>query len=145
MLAFGLGSWGKSMLKTTFSGFLKRVWREVINLRKYIGVGLTWYIWNDKKVCFWTNHWVYMFSLVFFVDENNLYCINCDAKAYDFINSYSKEWNLHSIFSILPLNVLVDIKAIPILSSLLFDRIFWSFSQDDKFTLKLATWTLCQK
>ena len=85
---------------------------------------------------------LYFFLFFFFVDENHLYYINCDAKVYDFINSDSKEWNLHSIFSILPLNVLVDIKAIPILSSLLFDRIFWSFSQYDKFTHKLATWTM---
>lgn len=42
------------------------VWKEVINLRKYIRDGLKWYIGNDKKVCFWTTHWVYMLSLVFF-------------------------------------------------------------------------------
>ena len=56
------------------------VWREVINHRKYIGVGLIWCIGDERKVYFWINYWVYMSSLISFVDENHLHCINWDAK-----------------------------------------------------------------
>ena len=54
----------------------------------------------------------------------------------------SKEWNLQSISSIIPLNVLSDIKAILIPSCPLCDRIFWGSSQDGKSTLKSATWAM---
>ena len=118
------------------------VWREVINHRKYIGVGLKWCIGDGRKVYFQTDFWVYMSPLISFVDENHLHYINWYAKVYDFINQDFKEQNLQSISSILPLNVLADIKAIPIPSSPLCDRIFWEFSQDGKFTLKLATWAI---
>ena len=36
---------------------------------------------------------------------------------YDFINQYNKEWNLSSLASLLPSNVVTNIKAIPIPSS----------------------------
>ena len=118
------------------------VWKEVINHRKYIGAGLKWCIGDGRKVYFWTDYQVYMLPLISFVDENHLHYINWDAKVYDFINQDSKEWNLQSISSILPLNVLSDIKAILIPSCPLCDRIFWGSSQDGKSTLKSATWAM---
>ena len=43
-----------------------------------------------------------MVPLVSFMDENNLHYISLDAKVHDFINHDTKEWNIHSISSILP-------------------------------------------
>ena len=60
---------------------------------------------------------------------------------YEFID-HDKEWNLHSIIALFPSNVLTYIKAISIPSSPLEDRIFYGFSQDGRFILKLATWTI---
>ena len=100
------------------------VWNEVINYRKYIGVGLKWCIEYGRKVYFLTDYWVHMWPLISFVDENHLHFINWEAKVYDFINQDSKEWNLQSISSILSLSVLADIKVISIPSSPLCDRIF---------------------
>ena len=62
--------------------------------------------------CFRKNYSVYMMPFVFFMDENNLQYINLDAKMYYFINHETKEWNIHSISSFFPLNVLADIRAI---------------------------------
>ena len=89
-----------------------RRWEESLLLNKLLG----------------TNYWVYMSPLISFVDENHLHYINWDAKVYDFINQDSKEWNLQPISSILPLNVLSNIKAIPVPSCPLCDRIIWGFS-----------------
>ena len=80
-----------------------------------------------------------MVSLVSFIDENNLHYISLDAKVHDFINHDTKEWNIHSISSILPQNVLTDIKAIHIPWTPIEDRILWDCSQDGKFTLKSTT------
>ena len=62
------------------------VWKEVINHRKYIGVGLKWCIGDGRKVCFWIDNWDYMTPLISFVDENNLHFINRDAKVHEFID-----------------------------------------------------------
>ena len=70
------------------------------------------------------------------MDENNFSNVNCKAKVHDFINQDNKEWNLHSIASLLPSNVITGIKAILIPSSPTKNRIFWGFSQDYRFTLK---------
>ena len=78
------------------------VWKEVINHRKYIRVGLKWCIGDGRKVCFQKDCWVYMLSLVSFVDENSFHCINWDAKMHDFINQDTKKWNLHSTSLFLP-------------------------------------------
>ena len=64
-----------------------------------------------------------MVPLVSFVNENNLHYNSLDAKVYNFINHDTNEWNIHYIFSILPQNVLVDIKAIPIPWNHVEDRI----------------------
>ena len=61
---------------------------------------------------------------------------------HEFIDHVKKEWDLCSIVACLPCNVLVDIKAIPIPTSLLEDRFFGGFSQDGRFTLKSATWAI---
>ena len=58
MIASGWGSWGINILNTTtFLGSRKKkgdsiVWKEVINHRKYIRVGLKWCIRDGRKVCF---------------------------------------------------------------------------------------------
>ena len=49
---------------------------------------------------------------------------------------------MHSTSKILPLNVLADIRAIPISYSLVDDRILYDFSQDGKFSLKSTTWAM---
>ena len=54
----------------------------------------------------------------------------------DFINHNTKELNFHSISTILPLNVLANIRAILIPYSPIEDRILWGFSKDGKFSLK---------
>ena len=69
-----------------------------------------------------------MIPLILFMDENNLHLINRDVKTHDFIDQETKEWNLHAIVSLLPSNVLVDIKAIPIPLFCLEDKVIWSFS-----------------
>ena len=76
------------------------------------------------------------------MEENNLHYISLDAKVHDFINHDTKERNIHSISSILPQNVLADIKVISIPWNLVNDRILWGCSQDGKFTLKSATWAM---
>ena len=48
------------------------MWKEIINHRKYIRASLKWCIGDGRKVCFWTDYWVYMMFLMSFVDENNL-------------------------------------------------------------------------
>ena len=53
---------------------------------------------------------------------------------YDFIDQDNKEWNLTSVTSLLPSNVVLDIKAIPIPSCSIEDMVFWGFSQDERFT-----------
>ena len=83
-----------------------------------------------------------MTPLILFMDENNLHLINRDVKTHDFIDQETKEWNLHAIVSLLPSNVLADIKAIPIPLFCLEDKVIWGFSQDDNFTLRLATWVI---
>ena len=66
-----------------------------------------------------------MLSLVFFVDENNLhYIMNWDVKVHNFLNQDTKEWNLQVISTFLSLNVLTDVKALPIPFSPIEDRIF---------------------
>ena len=44
-----------------------------------------------------------------------------------------------SVSTIIPQSVLADIKVIPIPGSPIEDKFSWGFSQDGKFTLKLAT------
>ena len=51
------------------------VWKEITKHKKYIGVGLKC-IGDGRKVCFWTDNWVYMSPFICFVDENNLHLIN---------------------------------------------------------------------
>ena len=104
------------------------VWKEIINYRKYIGANLKWCIGDGRKFFFWTDYWVYMMPFVSFVDENNLHYISLDAKVHDFINHDTKEWNSHSISSILPQNVLADIKVISIPWNPVEDRILWGCS-----------------
>ena len=55
---------------------------------------------------------------------------------YEFID-HDKEWNFHSIT-----DVLTYIKAEPIPSFPLEDRIFCGFSQDGRLILKLARWAI---
>ena len=81
-----------------------------------------------------------MSPLIFFVDEINLHLINRDAKVYQFIDHDRKEWDLHSIATFLPSNVLANIKEI--LASSLEDRVCLGFSQDDKFLLKSTIWAM---
>ena len=118
------------------------MWREIINHRKYIGAGVKWCIGDGRKVCFLTDYWVNMVSLVSFMDGNNLQYINLEAKVHDFINHETKKWNIHSISNILPLNVIADIKAKHIPCSPIEDRILRGFSRDEKFTLKSTTWAM---
>ena len=113
------------------------VWKEIINHRNYAKAGLKWYLGDGRKVSFWTNNWVYMLPLVSFVDDDNLLCINLDAKVHEFINHETKEWNISSVSTIIPESVLAYIKAIP--CSPIEDTFLWGFSQDRKFTLKSAT------
>ena len=80
--------------------------------------------------------------LVSFVDDNNLHYINLDAKVNGFINYETKEWNINSLSTILPPNTVVDIKTISIPCSPIEDRFLWGYSQDGKFTFKLATWAM---
>ena len=51
------------------------------------------------------------------MDEDYLQAINWDAKVYEFIYHDRKEWDLHSIASLLPTNVLTYMKAVPIPTS----------------------------
>ena len=74
-----------------------------------------------------------------FVDENNLHIIIRDAKVHDFIDQDTKIWNLHSIGSLLPSNILAYIKVIPIPFSHIEDKVIWGYSQDGNFTLRSAT------
>ena len=83
--------------------------------------------------------YIYIYPLITFVDENNRQIINWDAKVHDFIDHDKNEWNLHSIGTFLPTNVIVDIKEVPIHFSPMEDRCSWGFSQDGRFTLKLVT------
>ena len=130
------------MLKTIISLGDSIVWKEIINHRKYIEVGLKWCIGDCWKVCFWIDHWVYMSPLISFVEEHNFQAINWDAKVYDFNDHDRKEWDLHSIAAFLPYNILANIKAVPIPTSSLDDRFCWGFSQDGRFSLKSTTWTM---
>ena len=70
------------------------------NHRKYIGASLKWCIRDCRKVCFWTDYWVYILSLVSFMDENNLHYINGDAKVHDFLNSGHQGMKSPSYFAI---------------------------------------------
>ena len=51
---------------------------------------------------------------------------------YDFINHDTKEWNIHSISTILSLNVLANIRVIRIPYSSMEDEIFGGFYKDKK-------------
>ena len=66
-----------------------------------------------------------MKPLISFVDDSNLQYINLNAKMSEFINHDTKELNIHSISIILPLNMLVDIRAITIPYSFIEDIILW--------------------
>ena len=84
------------MLKETISLASKKkgdsfVWKEVINHRKFIGVGLKWCLRNGRKVCFWIDNWVFMTPLISFMGENNFHFINKDAKVHEFIDQKTKE------------------------------------------------------
>ena len=119
------------------------VWKEIIYHGDYVEAGLKWCIGDGRKVLFWTDNWVYMMPLVFFfVEADNLHLVNLDAKVHDLINHETKEWNIHSVSTILPPNVISDIRAIPIPCSLVDDRILWGFSQDGKLSLKSTTWAM---
>ena len=83
-----------------------------------------------------------MMPLVSFVEADNLHFVNLNAKVHDFINHEIKEWNIHSIATILPLNVISDIKAISIPYCLVDDIILWGFSKDGKFSLESTTWAM---
>ena len=85
-------------------------WKEIIIHRNIIEAGLKWCIVDERKVCFWTNLWVYMKPLISFLDENNLQQINKETKVIEFIN----QDNLQSIASLLPPKVIAYIKAISI-------------------------------
>ena len=50
-----------------------------------------------------------MTPLIYFVDDNDLHHINLHAKVHNFIDQDNKEWNLNSVASLLPSNVLADI------------------------------------
>ena len=104
------------------------MWKE-INHKKYVEVDLTLCIRDGRKVYFWTDNWVYMMPLVSFMEADNLHFVDVDAKVnlhfvsldakvHDFISHETKKWNIHSISTILPLNVISDIREIPIPCSL---------------------------
>lgn len=61
--------------------------------------------------------------------------IDKDAKVYNHIDQESKNYKLHSLVSLLPCNILVDIKAIPIPFASIEDMVIWGLSQDGNFTL----------
>ena len=82
-----------------------------------------------------------MIPFIYFVDEIKLLYLNRDAKVYDFIN---QETN-HSLSSLLPPNILVDIKAVLVPCSSMEDRVEWGFSQDGNFILKSTTWAMRKK
>lgn len=44
-----------------------------MNHRKYIRARLKWYIGDGRKICFWTNYWVYMVPLISFVKDSLQY------------------------------------------------------------------------
>ena len=79
-----------------------------------------------------------MMPLVSFVDDNNLQYINLNVKVNGFINYETKEWNINSVSTILPLNAIADIKAIPVPYIPIEDKFLWGYSGDRKFTLKSA-------
>ena len=79
-----------------------------------------------------------MVPLVPFADDDNLLCINSEAKVHNFINHKSKEWNIILVSTIIPQSVLADIQAILIPCSPIDDKFLWGFFQDRKFTLKSA-------
>ena len=83
-----------------------------------------------------------MTPIISFVAKNNFHFINRDAKVHEFIDQETKEWNLRSIVSLLPSNVLADIKAILIPFSPIEDKIIWGYSHDGNFNLRSATWAM---
>ena len=62
-----------------------------------------------------------MMPLIAFVDENKRSYINRDAKMYDLINQ--EKWNAHSLSSLLPPNVLADVKTVSVPCSFIEDRV----------------------
>lgn len=75
-----------------------------------------------------------MMPLVSFEDDSNLQYINLNAKVYDFISHETKEWNIYSISSI---NVVANIRAIPIPYSHMEDRFLRSLSKMESFPLSM--------
>lgn len=65
-----------------------------------------------------------MGPLTSFMDENNLHHINWDAKVDEFIDQHGNECDLSCISSLLPSNVISDIKTIPIPSTSLEHWLF---------------------
>ena len=80
-----------------------------------------------------------MISLVSLGEENKLQFINWDAKVHDSINQETK-WNIHIISDLLPPNVLLDIKSIPIPSNPLKIEFYGVFL--GRFTFKSTTWAM---
>lgn len=60
-------------------------------------------------------------------------------KMYDIMNDETKEWNIHSISSFLPLYMPADIKVINFPQSAIEDKILWGFAQYGDFSLKSST------
>lgn len=58
------------------------------------------------------------------------------------MNHETNKWNIYSIPTVLALNVLVDIEAIPNPFSPIEDRFLWGCSQDWQFTHKSTIWAM---
>ena len=97
------------------------MWKEIINHINYARAGLKWCIGDGRKVSFWIDNWVYRVPLVSFVNDDNLQCINLEAKVHEFINHETKEWNISWVSTIIQ-SVLIDIKTIHIPCSSIEDK-----------------------
>ncbi|XP_057248280.1 uncharacterized protein LOC130590240 [Beta vulgaris subsp. vulgaris] len=112
------------------------IWRDILKGRDLLNKGLVYNVGNGEDISLWYHHWVGNEPLYKHPDINIP-----DSKAHWRVARIIRNgaWHLDSIISLLPHDIALSIKAIPLPKlAEIKDGLRWIFSKDGHFDIKSA-------
>ncbi|XP_048493650.1 uncharacterized protein LOC125494124 [Beta vulgaris subsp. vulgaris] len=112
------------------------IWRDIFKGRELLNKGLVFNIGNGEDISLWYHHWVGDGPLYKHRDISIP-----DSKAHWRVARIIRNgtWYLDSIISLLPQDIVLEIKAIPLPKlAVVKDGLRWAFSKDGQFDIKSA-------
>ncbi|GKV52575.1 hypothetical protein SLEP1_g59152 [Rubroshorea leprosula] len=112
-------------------------WRSILSCRDVLKMGLRWRVGTGDNINFWNDIWVgdlpLRCHLVGPLDRDSL------SWTVSHVISTSRDWKVEVLLELLPLEVVEEIRAIPLASQAeVCDTLYWAGTTDGNFTTKSA-------